>query len=328
MDQSRTPRPWLTILGAAALLAVAVPVTAQEDSPERSSPSAEPANSIRPGWTLFVRTEPAVSIQLPAEWQEVVGEAIFTASGPAGETLELAAGSTSRDADFEAYVARLEKSLEKSRKQSIPTVFRTTSSGLVARLDQPRRKKESAGTQTSLFLYPTCEDGTRTLTITGAPPEPTPDGSLDAWDELAASVNPCTVDAVTELVLTPEVVELGARYLELMTDQYAEYLAHFSVLQEGATVPMWRKQSAVLATVQADTSELVAALPWTAETRPLGEALRAALADESQVWAGLATVRDVRDIDKRQGELGPTGAAKAAAGRAIRLALGLPTVAQ
>ncbi|CAN5738327.1 hypothetical protein BH23CHL8_BH23CHL8_29090 [soil metagenome] len=289
---------------------------------------AQSTTGVKDGWTLSLRQQPALSVQLPAGWQEIAGEALVTASGPGGETLELAVGEVSEDADFEAYVARVEKALEKRRKQSIPTVFRAASSGLVARLDQARRKKEPAGTQTSLFLYPTCDDGTRTLTIVGASPEPTSDGAPDAWDEIAASVNPCSADAAAELALSPEQIALGEQYLAVATKQNADYFEQFAVLQKGATVPVWRGQSGAIASVLTDTSALVDALSWTAETRPLADALMAAYADEIQIWSGLATVRNVRAIDAQQGALEPAGEAKSAAGRAIRLALGLPTLPQ
>ncbi len=48
MDHSRNPRPWLSLLGAVALLAVAVPVTAQEESPDTSTDPA--ANTASFSW--------------------------------------------------------------------------------------------------------------------------------------------------------------------------------------------------------------------------------------------------------------------------------------
>ena len=46
MGQSRTPQPWLTLLGGLALLAVAVPVAAQEGSPAASTDPAANAGSL------------------------------------------------------------------------------------------------------------------------------------------------------------------------------------------------------------------------------------------------------------------------------------------
>ena len=77
-----------------------------------------------------------------------------------------------------------------------------------------------------------------------------------------------------------------------------------------------------------DASERLDALPWTDETRPLVDALMAAYADATQVWVGLAKARNVRAIESQYEDLDRTAVAQRAAGRAVRLAIGLPTLAQ
>jgi hypothetical protein len=321
-----------------ALLAATIPAVAVGQSASPSAvpvevpvaPSSSPAQAeaARAGWALYQRQEPAISVQLPTGWQEVAGDGTFAASGPAGEMLELAVEDVPGDVDFDAYVTRQEKVLEKSRKQSVPTVFRMTSSGLVARLDQAPRKGEPAGSQTSLFLYPTCDDGARTLTIVGSPPEPTLDGSPDAWDEVAAAVNPCAADPAAALMIDPEVAALAGQYYALVTAQNAKVAELQAVLSRGVTVAEWRKQSRKIGTALTDTSERLEALPWTEETRPLVDALMAAYADETEVWTELSTARNVRAVESKFDDLDRAGTARTTAGRAIRLALGLPTVSR
>jgi hypothetical protein len=320
------------------LLLVGIPGIAGGQSPSPStvpagatatpSTSSEPAAGVRVGWSLWARQAPAVSIQLPAGWHEVVGDALFMATGPAGETLELATGPVSDDADFDAYVARVEKGLEKSRKQQIPTVFRATSSGLVARLDQARRRKENAADQTSLFLYPSCVDGNRTLTIAGTLPEPATEGSPDAWDAIAAAVSPCTVDAAPESLLSPEVVAVGQQYFTLLTEINGKATAIDDAINRANTVAVWRKQARKMAALLTDASRRVAALPWTEETRPLADALLTAYADEIPVWVRIESARSPAAIEGQFDDLDRVGTVRSAAGRAIRLAAGLPTVAQ
>lgn len=54
----------------------------------------------------------------------------------------------------------------------------------------------------------------------------------------------------------------------------------------------------------------------------------AAYADATQVWVGLAKARNVRAIESQYEDLDRTAVAQRAAGRAVRLAIGLPTLAQ
>jgi hypothetical protein len=222
----------------------------------------------------------------------------------------------------------VEKALEKRGKRDVPTALRATSSGLVARLDQGRPKGEPAGTQTSLFLYPTCDDGPRTLTIAGGSPEPTLDGSPDAWDEIAASVNPCSSDAAAELLLSSETVALGGQYFALVTKSNARYNALTEAAGSGPTVNVFNRLAGRIATVLTENSELMDALPWTEETRPLADAIMAAYADEIGLWTELAAARNAPAIESRFDDLDRTAAAIGVAGRAIRLATGLPTQTQ
>ena len=166
-------------------------VQAQSDS------ESEPGGAaIREGWVLVSGAEPPFSLALPPGWSQgaAADDSLAVATSEAGPSLVLASGESPVEADFDAYVTSVEKRLEKQRKGDVPTVLRMAPTGLVARLELAPGKRQEASEHSALFLFPACEDGHRSLTVSGDPPLSPAGGAPDEWDLIASAVNPCSAD--------------------------------------------------------------------------------------------------------------------------------------
>jgi hypothetical protein len=226
-------------------------------------------------------------------------------------------------------VTRVEKKLEKARKGNVPTVFRSGPEGLIARLEQAPGKRQSAAQHSALFLYPPCPDGARTLSITGAPPAATEDGSPDEWDLIAGAVNPCSTEPAAEPVLDPAVSELAAAYFVLADEANGKISPIVSQLNRGGAISRWAKTAARLGGVYEAYGPRFEALAWTPESSPLGDRLVSAYARTADLFSDeLAKARTVKAITSRYDDIDAVFLEISDAGRAIRLALGLPTVAR
>lgn len=90
----------------------------------------------------------------------------------------------------------------------------------------------------------------------------------------------------------------------------------------------WAKNAARSGDLFAEYGQRFDDLPWTAETRPLGDAIVAAYTDLADLFQDrLSKVKNDRAINKGIEESDRTFGAIDEAGRTIRLAIGLPTVA-
>ena len=271
--------------------------------------------------TLFTGTDPAFSLALPSGWTPTEGPAVFEATGPAGETLVLATGPVAAETTFDQYVERVEADLQ-ADGASVPTSQRRAGSGLTARLETAAA---TATVPTSLFLYPTCVDGTRTLTITGRPAAAPTTGGPDEWDAIAASVNPCSADAAPVLVIAPEVLALGTAYADLANRFQAELTSPMAPLVEGAVVKVWNRNMKKVATSTRDFAADVEAMAWPDAVRPFAAALTAAaraVADSEQPFVRARTNKDIRRTFPAWGRAQD---AMRSAAAALRFEIGLAT---
>lgn len=311
------------------LLLTTSAVHAQTTTPTPEPGAAEVASlasGTREGWTLLTGEEPAYSVQLPAGWEPTVGEGLLDATSIADETLIFTVGKPTEETDFDAYVTRVEKSLEKRLKKAVPTVFRNTGSGLVARLDQAPGKRQAANQHAARFLFPPCADGARTLTITGERPAAGEDGAPDTWDQIAAAVNPCSAEPAEQLILAPEETELAAAYFELATELNDKREPIASRLDRGGAIAGWTKAAGRFGRLYEQFAPRMAALPWTPETAPLGGTLVTTYRDVADIFIELSRLRTANAINARLAQAETALAPITPTGRAIRLALGLPTV--
>jgi hypothetical protein len=205
--------------------------------------------------------------------------------------------------------------------------YRQAAGGLVARLGVARSEDEVSddGHVTARFLTAPCDDGARTVEITGPAPEPGPDGSPDLWDGIAASVSPCSSEPMPELVLDPALDELRAAYWAEAQAFNPKLAAAFDELNKGGSFTRWAKNSLRIADLYDGFRQQILALPWTAETRALAEAQAAKYGEVSDFFrkkmARATTNRAIRSLDKQFGRI---AASNQDAVDATRLAIGLP----
>ena len=295
---------------------------------------AEPDPSgaaVREGWVAVSGSGPAFSLQLPPGWSQGAAgpDDLAVATSEAGAFLSLATDDVTTDADFDAYVTSVEKRLEKQREGDVPTVFRMTPAGLVARLELAPGKRQQATEHSALFLFPACEDGARTLTISGLAPVEPEGGAADEWDLIAAAVNPCSADPIPGPVVDALTAELAAAYHAFATETNARTDLIVGKLEQGGSVARWARTAGALAAVYEERLPVLMALPWTPETRLLSDAMADAYEGVIDIFGDrLAKARNARTINRSFDEIDEAFAALTAAGRAIRLAVGLPTVAR
>jgi hypothetical protein len=295
---------------------------------------AEPEISgaaVREGWVAVSGSGPAFSLQLPPGWSQGAAgpDDLAVATSEAGAFLALSTDDVTTDTDLDAHVTSVEKRLEKQRKGNVPTVFRMTPAGLVARLELAPGKRQQATEHSALFIFPACEDGTRTLTISGLPPAATEGGAPDEWDLIAGAVNPCSADPTPEPVVDGLTAELAAAYHAFATETNARTDPLVRRLQQGGSVSRWTRTAGAFASVYEERLPLLMALPWTPETRSLSDAMAGAYTGLIDLFGGrLAKARNARTINRSFDEIDEAFAALTAAGRAIRLAVGLPSVSR
>jgi hypothetical protein len=205
--------------------------------------------------------------------------------------------------------------------------YRQAAGGPVARLGVARSADEVSDDShvTARFLTEPCEDGARTLELTGPAPAPGADGGPDAWDSIAASVSPCSSEPMPELVLGPEVDTLRAAYFARSEEFNPRLVAAVDQLYSGGTFAKWAKDSRRVADLYDQLVQSNAELPWTAETLPLAEVqaskYREAVSFFRDRMAKATTNRQINRLVKQHERL---DASVLEASTAIRLAIGLP----
>ena len=331
----------LRILVGTAAVATAVIVTgaggAVASDPAAGSPPVSPAPAVSPiadptvtsaapttPPVLVTGASPAFSMALPTEWQVGEGEALLQATSPSGASVVLANGTVAPAATFDAYVTAVEKGLEKKAGTDLPTTFRKTGIGIIARI-------ETAGhlaRPTSLFLFPVCPDGARTLTLSGAPTAGATPIEPDSWDLLAATVNPCSADAAPAFVVDPAAAALGVQYMALADDWIERMTVAYKPLERSVPVKVWNTQMTKIAAIDLEFMNGVAALPWTPELQPLADAWHGAHEGFQAAYRGMARTKTVRGIDALQRQLDAARPGGVAASAALRTELGLATNAQ
>jgi hypothetical protein len=220
----------------------------------------------------------------------------------------------------------VETELETSAKINLLTTFRQVGTGLVARIDEGTTAGDAAGEVTSHFLLPLCPDGALTMDITGPAPAGMENGQPDAWDMIASGVNPCATDPAPERVLDPEVVAAGPRYLALVGPANAATTKAYGPLSKDTTLKVWKKQAAKIAAIVKRLVADLQAESWPASVQPQMDALIAADQDAAKLWGKtFAKAKNSKGITSHYDDLDAVNAGTRAAGRALRLALGLPT---
>ena len=297
------------------------------------------SDGVRPGWMLHTSDEPAFSIQLPPGWAiDPVSDGLFGATGPDGETLVVLLDQSAAGEPLDTHMLRSWRSSQKDMEALLadgrtvaggaPTepAYRQTAGGLVAGLGVARPEDEMTDDShvTARFLTAPCEDGARTLEITGPAPEPRPDGGPDAWDSIAASISPCSSEPMPELVLGPEVDNLRAAYLARAEELNPRLYAAMEELYSGGSFRKWAKDARSLADVYDEFVQSNPGLPWTAETLPLAEAQTARFDELAAfVRTRMANAGTNNEIDRLTKRLEGLDASLAKATNAVRLAIGL-----
>jgi hypothetical protein len=330
----------LVAVGAALMLVA--PVTAQSADESASPGQADDLSTdgVRAGWILHTLEEPAFSIQLPPGW--AIGSAsdgLLGATGPDGETLVVRLDESATGEPLGTYTQRSWRTVEKDVEALLadgrdvaggtPTapVYRQAAGGPVARLGVARSAdKVSDGSHvTARFLTAPCEDGARTLEITGPAPQPGTDQGPDAWDSIAASVSPCSSEPMPELVLGPEVVALRGAYLATVEEVNPRLFAAVDELFSGGSFKKWAKDSGRVADVYDEYVQLLPGLPWTVETLPLSDAQTAKYREMAAFYrTRLAKATTNREIDRLIKQVERLDASLLPATAAVRLAIGLP----
>lgn len=330
------------IVAVGAALMLVTPVTAQSADESASPGQADELSTegVRTGWTLHTLVEPAFSIQLPPGWAiDPASDGLVGATGPGGETLvarldESAAGKplgTHTERSWRAVEKDVEALLADGRDVAggTPTapVYRQAAGGPVARHGVARSEDEvgDGSHVTARFLTAPCEDGARTLEITGPAPQPGTDLGPDAWDSIAASVSPCSSEPMPELVLGPEVVALRAAYLAVGEEVNPRLFAAVDELFSGGTFQKWAKDSRRVADVYDEYAQLLPEIPWTVETLPLSEAQTAKYREMAAFYrTRLAKATTNREIDRLIKQVERLDVSLLPATAAVRLAIGLP----
>jgi hypothetical protein len=331
----------LVAIGAAFMLVA--PVTAQSAdesaSPGPADGSDTAGDGVRAGWMLHTSDEPAFSIQLPPGWAiDPSADGLFGATGPDGETLVVSLDESATGVPLGTYTERSWGAVEKDVEALLadgrevaggtPTepVYRQAAGGPVARHGVARSEDQvSDGSHvTARFLTAPCEDGARTLEITGPAPQPGTDQGPDAWDSIAASISPCSSEPMPELVLGPEVAALRAAYLAVGEEVNPRLFAAVDELFSGGSFKKWAKDSRAVADVYDEFVRLLPGLPWTAETLPLSEAQTAKFGEMAAFYrTRLAKATTNREIDRLIKQVERLDASLLPATAAVRLAIGL-----
>jgi hypothetical protein len=291
-----------------------------------TDPGSSPVPSLRPGWTLEASTEPAFSVQLPPGWlRDPLAEG-FAATSDAGELLIVAPRPLSEEPTFEAWVGALEAGLEEAAGTALPTVFRQAGSGLVARIELGAAPDGAPGDVLALFLFPSCADGPRTLTISGPPPTPNERGAPDAWDAIAARVNPCATEPAPERVLDPQAEALAGTYFRLASAANAAITEAYAPLTRRTTIATWREQARDIAAIERRLIADLVAIDWPESVGPLVDRLVARHRAAVELWGQrFGKAKRAKDITSRFEQLDRVSVAIGEAGRDLRFALGLPT---
>jgi hypothetical protein len=330
------------LIAAGAAFMLVAPVTAQS-ADESASPGQLDdlsAAGVRAGWALHTLDEPAFSIQLPPGWAiDPSSDGLFGATGPDGETLVARLDESATGVPLGTYTERSWRAVEKDVEALLadgrdvaggtPTapVYRQAAGGPVARLGVARSADEVNDDShvTARFLTAPCEDGARTLEITGPAPQPETDQGPDAWDSIAASVSPCSSEPMPELVLGPEVVALRGAYLAAVEEVNPKLFAAVDELLSGGSFKKWAKDSGRVADVYDEYVQLLPGLPWTVETLPLSEAQTAKHREIAAFYrTRLAKATTNREIDRLIKQVERLDASLLPATAAVRLAIGLP----
>ena len=173
-------------------------------------------------------------------------------------------------------------------------------------------------------LTAACEDGARTLEISGPAPEPGQAGGPDAWDSIAASVSPCSSEPMPELVLGPQIDALRAAYVARSDELNPRLSQGVDDLFSGGTFKKWAKDSRGLADVYDEFVSSNPGLPWTSETLPLAEAQTAKFREiETFYRTRMANAATNKEIDRLTRQLEGLDASLLEATTAVRLAIGL-----
>jgi hypothetical protein len=274
-------------------------------------------------WTLVAHSAPDYSVQLPEGWSSDATSQDIRATTSTGDTLAVTVATMPPGQDFDAYVTGVEAGLEQAAGTGLPTTFRQLPTGVVARIDQPGTGSVDTSAQ---FLFTPCPDGVRTLTITGAAPAASDTGRPDAWDEIAAGIDPCTTTAAPPMVIDPVIQALADQYFTLARDSNARIGTAYAPLAQGSTIKVWKQRARRIAELQQQFVDDVDTMAWTPEVRPLVDTLLVGYRDSVQLWAeGFAKATKANDITSRYGDLTRISDATRAAGQALRLAIGLPS---
>jgi hypothetical protein len=268
--------------------------------------------------------DPAWSMTLGGDWQVTPGDSLLSATGDGPSQLRLTTEELPGGSSFDEDAGLVEERLEAAAGKDVDLdlTFRRTGIGTVARIAYP----PDAQGEHSVFLFPACPDGLRTLDLTGSPSGSDVPGGPDQWDVIAASVNPCSAEPAAVLEVSPEVQALAAAYLELASASNERIDRVARPIIKGANVKVWNRVMKQIRSYRSETIEGVEALAWTPDLVPLVDeyvdATNALIDREGR----FVTARMARDLEKN---LKPWSAqldaAGAAAGR-LRLALGLPTL--
>jgi hypothetical protein len=314
----------------------------QSDDPATDGAATTTTSGVRAGWTLHTSDAPAFSIQLPTGWTlDPATDGLLGATGPDGETLVLRLDESATGESLDAFTKASWRSVEKDIEALLSDgrniaggtpsqpVYRQAAGGTVARVGLARSadlgEVGDDSHVTARFLMAPCEDGARTLEISGPAPAAVPDGGPDAWDSIAASISPCSSEPMPELMLGPEVDALRAAYFARAQDINPRVLAAANELLGGGTFKEWAKDARSVAAVYDELVEANTELPWTAETLPLSEALVAKLREISAFFrTKMAKAKSNKQIDKLIKQWERLDASLLEVSTPVRFALGLP----
>jgi hypothetical protein len=261
---------------------------------------------------------------LDADWQVAPGDALVSATGADGSQLRLTNEALPRGTSFEEDAALVEAQLEAAAGKNVDLglTFRRTGVGTIARIAYA----PDSQVEHSVFLFPACPDGMRTLDLTGTFSGSDVPGGPDEWDRIAASVNPCSAEPAAVLEISPELRALAGAYLELAAASNERIDRVARPIIKGANVKVWNRVMKQIRGYRTEFIEAVEALAWTPELLLLVDEFVDATNTLVEREGRFVTARKAQDLEKN---LKPWSAqldaAGAAAGR-LRLALGLPTM--
>jgi hypothetical protein len=325
-------RATIALATAVAILPAAPAAGQSAGSPAPGSPgpaaglgSPAPAASVAalpPGFQSG--TDPAWSLALSPQWWQIAdGEDLVTANGASASRLSFRNDPLPGGATFEEDVSLVEARLEKDSGEKLDLTFRRTGIGTVARIMLPF---VSGTGDHAVFLFPACEDGMRVLEIVGTFFVSELAGGPDQWDEVAASVNPCSADAVPAIALTPEVQALATQYYTLARDIAGQIDVIAKPIIKGAPPKVWNRVMKQIRALRTDLAEQVEAMAWTPELLPVAQSFIAATRSLVDSEAVFQKAKKVKQIEANLGPWGDVLDAARAAGAELRLELGLSTL--